>query len=690
MTEQAPVELSIQNKLPLWKSSRTLRIGIPPKKNTNFDFKDTNYNTFPTTHYQLSHSQSNKAKENAAKYQEKLTTTQQVYSVNELGNKELIFPIEITETDTSSNTNTNEQNFNLNNSPNSSPPSSPEFATNFSYSPPDLSNNQNIFHFNNNSSPIPSSQSVFDISSISPLPVNTEFYFAPPSSPATPYQFHVNSQNNNFNSNSFPQNYQQNVNPFPQGVNFNSNLYPQNYQVQLNSPCQQNGNSFPQNYQQSIPDISQQNNFIPADNSNSLFNVLKRKAQPTIQSSDHFHTINTDSKLKKLSKSEMNTAKDGEIKVTDARITCTFYNKLNLIELNHIILEYLSEKSKQSRFNLEDKRNNILEANSRPQSILDFRCNQKKMLQIDEEISKIDDNINSYTKETKELIEEYAKYFSQTTMFDINIKNETPEVKLFRHNLINEFTYHAKKYVDLIVEKEKLVLNCCSGCSASLDNVQEDINGYVICPQCFVEQDNICNQTYQDEEHNGVVIVKDSSYQNKENFMLIILEFQGIEDFNMPSDLISKLDRYFTSIGGITHEQAYKLPMNPDGTRQGTSRVDMMTALEKTKFQRLYRNCRLICKIYWGWTLPNIMHLYDLLIEDYVASEKAFQQIKDDDDTRKSCLNAHFRAWKLLNRRGFTCLYTDFKPIETEEILRYHEKKWAAICTMLKWQNCKF
>lgn len=413
--------------------------------------------------------------------------------------------------------------------------------------------------------------------------------------------------------------------------------------------------------------------------------LAKRSAISAQHSIDHFKKIVIDTAEKDTIQKKMKS-KDGQITVTDDSIICIFYNKLDLMELNSTILEFMNERTTQTKFTLEEKRNNLLEFISVPRTIVEIKSTQKKLKEIDDKITQLNESHEDFIKTTENSVEIFRTYFSQKTMFDINYKNEESDVKKYRHSIIEEYLYYAKKYVNLNIEREKIDHNNCIGCGFNLHNVQEDINGYKSCPECFVEQENICIQTYQDEENNvGSAMNKEVGYQNKENFLLVLLEFQGIEEFNMPSNMINKLNKYFTSIGEVTYDQAYKLPLNKDGTKPGTNRSLMMTALEKTGFQKYYKNCRKICKIYWGWNLPNITHLIELLMEDYSKTENAFYQVKDDGDERKSCLNAQFRAWKLLNRRGFTCKYSDFKKIETEKILQYHERKWEQICNILNW-----
>jgi len=691
MTEVTSVSHIIPHKPPLLPKAWAMRVGIPPKRNVNFDFKESsngniNNNNMPVTSYQLSGQQKNKIKSDVDAYEQKLITTNIPYTINEMGDRVL------------ANNNISEV---YSSSPSENIISSHQLSNNEQqfYSPPQLSNNLPQQLSNNEQQfyipqQLSNEQQFYipqQLSNNLPLQLNNneqQFY--------TSQQFHQSDQLSNNLQVSTEQ--QISITPtaqqLPPVVNFSlSNIHNIDdddlFNLSTTNPTNYNDLFAPPSMpyvpyvEYQSPDQNNNNTLINTTNS-SLFGILKRNTTDK-RRIQHINDVSTSEALKELSKEDTVHKKDGRIKVTEKRIVCTFYNKLNIIELNIIILEYLSEKSKQARFDIEDARNKILEAQNRPQSIVQYRTSQRKLDEIDAKVLTLNSDIDAYTTETKEIIAEYTKYFSQQTVFDINYKDEDIETKKYRHRLINEYVYHAKKYIDLVVETEKVINNCCMGCGYDLVNVQADINGYIICPSCSVEQDNVVHQTYQDEEHNIAIIVKDSGYQNKENFMLILLEFQGIEDFNVPSNLIEKLDKHFSSIGGVTHEEAYKLPLNANGTRPRTSRVIMMTALEKTGFQRLYRNCRLICKIYWGWILPNITHLVDLLMEDYVESERAFQLLKDDSDVRKSCLNAHFRAWKLLNRRGFACPYTDFKPIETEKILRYHERKWTAICKMLKW-----
>ena len=441
-----------------------------------------------------------------------------------------------------------------------------------------------------------------------------------------------------------------------------------------------------------IISISPNNPLSPSQTSPSKTNFLtpitlsKLKIKRNQNIINRFHEIISESNENTF-KNEKEKLKDGQISVTENGITCVFYEKLNLIELHSTILEFLNEQNTQKIFELEEQRNLYLEKTNKRQTIIQRKSSLQQLEEIDKQIDFMRINKQTFLEKTKPMLDEYEQKFSEHSMFDSHYKNESIETKKYRHYVIDQYLFEAAKYVRLIVERKIIAQNLCSSCGYDIQNVQEDINGYKTCPECFVEQENICNQTYQDEERGNIFISKDNNHQDKMGFLAVLYQYQGIEKFTIPIDLFSKLDCYFISINGVTSKKAQSIPTQENGTKLGTSRSMMMTALEKTRFRNLYKNCRLICKIYWGWSLPNISHLIEPLLEDYTLSENIFQKIKDPSDPRKSCLNAQFRAWKLLNRRGHKCSYSDFKGIDTDDILRYHEQKWTAICEELGWDS---
>lgn len=216
----------------------------------------------------------------------------------------------------------------------------------------------------------------------------------------------------------------------------------------------------------------------------------------------------------------------------------------------------------------------------------------------------------------------------------------------------------------------------CKGCGRNLEDLKEDSEGIVTCPECN------CINTYM-KPNNYQRDLEKFNYcfdEDVNNFIKILDKFEGKTNMVINQEFIDNLDRYFIDIGNKKGEYYKKLPLTIDGKKQGTSRKLMWSALEKSGYSQYYDEVSYIANVYWGWLLPDLTKYKDQMIKDYQMTQNIWNLIKSD-YKRSASLGTQFRLYVQLKAVGYpNADRDDFKIQDNIESLRLHNECWKIMC----------
>jgi hypothetical protein len=315
--------------------------------------------------------------------------------------------------------------------------------------------------------------------------------------------------------------------------------------------------------------------------------------------------------------------------------------------------------------------------------------NEIKMiyLQVDKLKIKIHDYENkiSYTKYIKQvtpLLEKYNKVASNDSkgviFFIKNKEKEEEDIINYRLRIIRDYLELSKDYIRLELNQKFNSKVACMGCELDLTNifVDED-SGLSVCPSCGYEKESIShNSNYKDTLR--VNSNNRNNYDDCENFRKALYRFQGKQNNRPPVKLYEQLDLYFIRIKKFPGSEIIKLPITEDGKKKGTSREMMFEALADTNNSAFYDDINLILHVYWGWELPNISHLEERIMEDYINTQQIYNSIAKKD--RNASLNIQFRLYVHLKSVGYPCSKDDFKIQTSRDSLIFHNEIWREMC----------
>lgn len=347
-----------------------------------------------------------------------------------------------------------------------------------------------------------------------------------------------------------------------------------------------------------------------------------------------------------------------------------FKDDLNIIDLHNKMLKYFDWELNVKLPELIKIKQQLeqVPANEKP---VDTKDRLAKLNIVINDISVINSNRkDEYIKSAEPIINQYQQY-NKRKMF----KSEKDSNRL---DVIYQYIELIKKYVKVDIVREPDISFICINCGINLSD--KVIDEFVPrCPNCnfgiTLFNKAITGQTKISSNKNN--------YEDRNNFYRSLIKYQGKQDIKLPDDIFDKLDDYFGRYKLLTRSQAGNKPYDERGRKEGTTLQMMITALKNIGMSNHYDDARLICRLYWGWILPNISDIENQVMEDYDKFQNIYRSIKDK---RKSSLNTQLLLYHLLRHNGHKCYPDDFKIVFTEDIRREQEMIIKQIFSMLNWK----
>jgi hypothetical protein len=213
----------------------------------------------------------------------------------------------------------------------------------------------------------------------------------------------------------------------------------------------------------------------------------------------------------------------------------------------------------------------------------------------------------------------------------------------------------------------------CPGCNELLSELFDDEHGIQHC-SCGYER-SVTSKGYNastisiNESINPRTSKNDT--EDRENFIKALNQYDGSDRGNLPPDLYSKLDRYFIQLGypssadiraGVAHSKpmSYRIM------------YDALTALSLV--QPPYAYVTRICHDVWGWPLPDISHIRELVLDHFELTQRAGVDLSLEPITMQ------YRLFKHLQMVDHECKAEDFRIPKTREILEKNEHNWKQRC----------
>ena len=447
--------------------------------------------------------------------------------------------------------------------------------------------------------------------------------------------------------------------------------------------------------------------------------IINKTKQPVVKVSpdnNHNKTNTNHEKPRKLKSFNIYLTNEDNVQsvneytdILPDKVEGSYKYDFNIIDIHNLILKRFHHQKEYDIKNLE----NILKEEERKinhkQNMVERKASLRVINSIRDKMEDIftDKSFKEYLCKISPLIDNYSLMgsISKIVSFAKNKRNDDSDEEMpediqtqhERQQLILDFIEIARKYIQIDLIREVKEGNNCPTCGTKFDDsmCSMDDNGISVCSVCGIERISVIrSRFYQD---NARTNNSGNNYEDRANFKKGLMRYQGKQPDKPPPELYRTLDNYFIEnmvpkidIDGdgtrrfVTPEEIRAMPINMEGEKRGTNRSLMFKALKDTGNSDFYDHINVILNEVWGWSLHDISHLEDLVMEDYDVSQRIYETLPKD---RKSSLNSQFRIFKQLRRRGHYCKAKDFRIPTTHDILEFHNTMWSKMCEVLQWEN---
>lgn len=353
--------------------------------------------------------------------------------------------------------------------------------------------------------------------------------------------------------------------------------------------------------------------------------------------------------------------KAGEIIVDMAK-------KVDLHAINHHVLHYFDEK--ETKIQKLRRRQKILSSED-TDSVEDELRIQDELEIINNECHNLANKLKDrekYINESKSLLQQHDDLLPNTNQQIIGSDEyilspqDCEELEL----IVNEFVDLAQNFVKINVKRQYKNITMCFACNAE----PVLVDGKLRCP--------FCNKKIKPfdanlrDRGNGLM---NNDYHRSDTFEDIIDSFQGEQTWLLSDKIWLAIDLYC---------EKYHID------RIDLNKEDIYNILKLNGLSEHYNDINLIAHKTSNGNipLPDIAIYKDTLIYRHRLIEEEFELIKEKDE--KNFLRGQYVLWMLLEMEGYKCNISDFKMLETRDVIIRHDQKLKQIATRLKISHPEF
>jgi Poxvirus Late Transcription Factor VLTF3 like len=240
----------------------------------------------------------------------------------------------------------------------------------------------------------------------------------------------------------------------------------------------------------------------------------------------------------------------------------------------------------------------------------------------------------------------------------------------YRQELIREYLDYVKAYIKVNVLFVPPRDQHCT-CGADLQATAMSKEGLPYCVACGVFRPGLGKKTSSASYSDDVLTRKVSRKETEERdtFVKALVRFQGMQKDRFPSDLFDRLDRWF-----LTNNYPTGAQVRAGVEHRAVLTKDLMNKAMAAVGYPLYEHTNLICHKVWGWPLPQLGALYELVLQHFDATQRVAHE------QGIPSVNTQYRLFKHLEMAGFPCHAVDFRIPKTREIIQTEEEHWRAMC----------
>ncbi len=360
-----------------------------------------------------------------------------------------------------------------------------------------------------------------------------------------------------------------------------------------------------------------------------------------------------------------------------------FTNDYNILHVDSIIMAHFS-RSGDELAKLTSSMDKIKSQLLEPLTLGESRSLRSKLESLQSQYDRIASGVmkSEYENESRDYIDKYLQITKAESQSLVKSYNQG------KIDIIMGYFDIAKKYMDIdavhVVDVPTNIV--CKGCLRILDDCpSSNESGYQVCPNCdVVRQVNINGRS--GDTANEVSNTKE--YSDLKNFRKAMQRYQGQQKVTFDIDAIcNEIDLYLQSRGYKPASYYKDLPPDKYGKKKGTDLNLIEESLEAIKHTSLYESSNLIGHHLWGWVLPSLQKIENIIINDYKETQDVFDSLPIEIRERESCLSTQLRLYRHVQLCDYPCRQCDFKLPSQRESLRKQDAIWKIMCDTCNKRN---
>jgi Poxvirus Late Transcription Factor VLTF3 like len=242
-----------------------------------------------------------------------------------------------------------------------------------------------------------------------------------------------------------------------------------------------------------------------------------------------------------------------------------------------------------------------------------------------------------------------------------------------RSILMTDFINIARDYINVENFSRKPDKLICPACFSDEFQKPPNDESVFVCGKCSTEI-NVLDDTPSFKDTDRINMTSRYTYSRRGHFIDAMKEFQG--KHNIDSEVL----RIVTN--KLLKEIRYN-NLNP----KNVTKDQLYMFLSDKRESGHYRDLNLLHHIISGQNCPDFSMLEGKLLELFEEQEKALAQVMMDnvEDDRVNSINVYYKLYKLLQKVGYKCRFSEFYILKTKTKEDEHDTIMKKAWKLMKW-----
>lgn len=216
-------------------------------------------------------------------------------------------------------------------------------------------------------------------------------------------------------------------------------------------------------------------------------------------------------------------------------------------------------------------------------------------------------------------------------------------------------------------------------CGCPRPDLTLEENDFFICCQTCGERFELGNIAMNYGDSKRLILSQKNPHDKKHHFSECIDKFQGIQKYEFPPTFFADMERHLCAYELL---DSVAVPRHIRFARVTKDHIKLI--LKNMGLYKQYKeDINVIYKILTEKPLPQINHLKNRLLDDFILFDEKYNQLFSK--VEKSAYHYYLILYQLLCSYGIACNKADFNFLKTAERKSQHDTKYKRVFENLGW-----